>query len=190
MQLHLQKCTGCISEGIQTSLKDNERPRLSIRTALGSRRFYESVCSDRWIPGMYWVLLSTCSAPGIVCMDKKLLRSAALSADWSEGCHASCKRRSLRDVMMWPSCWGASSLSRLAYASCAAAASLKQLLVTQKLYRTCKYSWAEGRHNLTVTITHALSSSHCSQICKLGGSVEKGCRCCQHVNKGMQQTTW
>ena len=43
-----------------------------------------------------------------------------------------------RDAMMWLSCWGASSLSRLAYASCAAAASLKQLLVTQKLYRTCK----------------------------------------------------
>ena len=48
------------------------------------------------------------------------------------------KRGVPRDAMMWPSCWGASSLSRLAYASSAAAASLKQLLVTQKLYRTCK----------------------------------------------------
>ena len=88
--------------------------------------------------------------------------------------------------MMWPSCWGASSLSRLAYASCAAAASLKQLLVTQKLYRTCRYSWAEGHQNLTIMTIHALSSTHSSQVCKLGGNVETGCRCCQHVHKGIQ----
>jgi hypothetical protein len=43
----------------------------------------------------------------------------------------------LRAAMMCSSCWGASSLSRLARDSCAAAASLKQLLDTQKLYKTC-----------------------------------------------------
>ncbi len=46
-------------------------------------------------------------------------------------------RGSLRAEMMRSGCWGVSSLRRLAYASCAAAASLKQLLDTQKLYSTC-----------------------------------------------------
>ena len=43
----------------------------------------------------------------------------------------------LRAAMICSSCWGASSLSRLARDSCAAAASLKRLLDTQKLYNTC-----------------------------------------------------
>lgn len=58
----------------------------------------------------------------------------------------------LRAEMMRSSCWGVSSLRRLAYASCAAAASLKQLRDTQKLYSTCRapLSDSSGQHHASL----------------------------------------